>query len=129
MSVTIGTFAADCCARAESGHAATPPSSLMNARRFIGLPQGQRSPINYSRLARASQQGQTAHVRFGPKADICSALNLMGDEAPVKALAISSVSDSTPRRDLFLTPHVSRRDLFLVPHVSRRDLYRTPHVY
>jgi putative tryptophan/tyrosine transport system substrate-binding protein len=32
------------CARAASGHAAAaPPSSVMNSRRFIGYPQGQRS--------------------------------------------------------------------------------------
>ena len=29
------TGIADCCARAASGHAAAPPSSVMNSRRFI----------------------------------------------------------------------------------------------
>jgi hypothetical protein len=28
-----------CCARAPSGHATAPPSSVMNSRRFIGSPQ------------------------------------------------------------------------------------------
>jgi hypothetical protein len=28
---------AGCCARAASGHAAAPPSSVMNSRRFISL--------------------------------------------------------------------------------------------
>jgi len=30
---------AGCCARPASGHTAAPPSSVMNSRRFIGLPQ------------------------------------------------------------------------------------------
>src|SRR5215831_12224815 len=32
------TGIAACCARATSGQAAAPPSSVMNSRRFIGLP-------------------------------------------------------------------------------------------
>src|SRR5262249_36803262 len=32
------TGIAGCCARAPSGHAAAPPMSVMNARRFIRLP-------------------------------------------------------------------------------------------
>jgi hypothetical protein len=34
----VGTFA-DCCARAASGHAAAPPSTVMNLRRFIQSPR------------------------------------------------------------------------------------------
>jgi hypothetical protein len=39
----VGTFAG-CCARAASGHVTAPPSSVMNARRFMwdmGLPPAQ----------------------------------------------------------------------------------------
>ena len=32
------TGIAGCCARAASGHAAAPPSSVMNSRRLMGLP-------------------------------------------------------------------------------------------
>jgi len=32
------TGIADCCARAASGHAAAPPSSVMNARRLMAPP-------------------------------------------------------------------------------------------
>ena len=37
----VGTL--PCCACAPSGHAAAPPSSVMNSRRFIMLPSGQGS--------------------------------------------------------------------------------------
>ena len=47
---TPTTDFAACCARAESGHAAAaPPRSVMNSRRFIGLPQCQGSQTKYSR--------------------------------------------------------------------------------
>jgi hypothetical protein len=31
----VGSFAVGCCARAASGHAAVPPSSKINSRRFL----------------------------------------------------------------------------------------------
>jgi hypothetical protein len=36
MSIPMRRIASDCCARAASGHAAAPPSSVMNSRRLIG---------------------------------------------------------------------------------------------
>jgi hypothetical protein len=48
-----GIFAADCCARAASGHAAAaPPSSVMNERRFI------QSPRRRGRVASVALRGQ-----------------------------------------------------------------------
>ena len=35
----VGTGVAACCARAASGHPTAPPSSMMNARRFIRSPR------------------------------------------------------------------------------------------
>jgi hypothetical protein len=41
MKPIVGSFAG-CCAQAAIGHAAALPSSMMNSRRFIGLPPGPR---------------------------------------------------------------------------------------
>src|SRR6478736_3555469 len=38
-----------CCAHAANGHAAAPPTSVMNSRRFISYPRPTRSWRNYSR--------------------------------------------------------------------------------
>ena len=46
------TGIAGCCARAASGHAAAPPSSVMNSRRFI------RSPRRRGRAASAARRGR-----------------------------------------------------------------------
>jgi hypothetical protein len=53
------TGTADCCARAESGQAAAPPSSLMNARRFIDrtLFNPTKAKSQHIELAAASQRG------------------------------------------------------------------------
>ena len=42
----------DCCARAASGHAAAPPSSVMNSRRFI------RSPRRHGPAARRHREAE-----------------------------------------------------------------------
>jgi hypothetical protein len=39
MTTPMRRIRSRCCARAASGHAAAPPSSVMNARRFIGYPE------------------------------------------------------------------------------------------
>ena len=58
-----------CCARTESGQesedaAVTLPSSVMNSRRLIASPRGSRCSI---------VSGRVRYVRFGSKADSCSA--------------------------------------------------------
>ncbi|MGB2596108.1 MAG: hypothetical protein WBC87_14420, partial [Pseudolabrys sp.] len=54
-----------CCANAENGQvAATPPTNLMNARRLIASPEAE---------DRGIVSGRTSNVRFGSKADMCSA--------------------------------------------------------
>jgi hypothetical protein len=57
-----------CCARAATGHAAAPPTSLMtraasNTTPFLGIVTAQIAKL----------EGPT-DVRFGSKADICSAI-------------------------------------------------------
>jgi hypothetical protein len=49
VSTPIRRIPLGCCARAASGHAAAPPSSVMKSRRLMGLPQGQGSRTKYSR--------------------------------------------------------------------------------
>ena len=46
-----------CCARAASGHAAAPPTSVMNSRRLIATPQGSEQAIVAGRLAGSGQNG------------------------------------------------------------------------
>src|SRR5262249_55760329 len=65
------TGIADCCARTETGQAAVaPPSNLMNSRRLIASPRGSCRGIVtiQTRLVKG-----WPNVRFGSKADICSA--------------------------------------------------------
>src|SRR5262245_62405670 len=64
-----------CCARAPSGHtAAATPSNVMNSRRLIASPRGQDRTSYRLKLAHWKRSGVTAaNVRFGSKADICSA--------------------------------------------------------
>jgi len=62
---------ADCCARAESGHAvAVPPRSLMNWRRVIASPEACDKAI--VAVQTRPGKGQT-DVRFGSEADMYSA--------------------------------------------------------
>jgi len=67
------TGIAGCCARAASGHAAAPPRSEMNSRRFIAMSLNPRTLRSIAGQARASQQKRpdrnhrrqsAAHVRF-----------------------------------------------------------------
>jgi hypothetical protein len=71
-----------CCARAASGHAADPATTLMKSRRRIASPKAGTTPTR-TRLQQgfatggmgfrgqfAQQHSETAHVRFGSKADI-----------------------------------------------------------
>jgi hypothetical protein len=51
-----------CCARAASGHAAAPPMSVMNARRFIRLPT---SRVGWVSLASSCQPGTAVSFRPG----------------------------------------------------------------
>ena len=74
---TTGT--AGCCACTESDStAAKAPTKTMNSRRRIDSPQRHRTEASY-RLNRAhwkgvaKRMGQPCDVRFGSKADICSA--------------------------------------------------------
>src|SRR6516162_6537401 len=56
------------CARAASGHAVAAPSSVMNSRRLMGLPQGQDHGLSIADQARASQQNGPPNVRYGSEA-------------------------------------------------------------
>ena len=59
----------DCCARVANGHAAAaPPESVMNSRRLKLDPQFWR--IVTAQIARLEGAND---VRFGSKADMCSA--------------------------------------------------------
>jgi hypothetical protein len=61
------------CARAASGHAATPlPRSAMNSRRLIGLTPRPRitDKSSIAGQGRASQQKRPAHVRSGSFASL-----------------------------------------------------------
>jgi hypothetical protein len=42
-----------------------PPSNVMNSRRLIGLPRGQRTRVSIAGQARASQQKAATYVRVG----------------------------------------------------------------
>ena len=60
-----------CCARAASGHAAAvPPTNVMKSRRLIAFPDAQ----DRHRSGLKQQRRKSGHVRFGSKADMCSAL-------------------------------------------------------
>ena len=59
-----------CCARAASGHVATPPISVMNSRRLILVPRPQKSIVT---TLFGILEG-LIDVRFGSKADICAAI-------------------------------------------------------
>ena len=64
------TGIADCCARAASGHAAvTLPINLINSRRLIAVIRHERT----GHTKHSTWKG-FAYVRFGSKADMCSAL-------------------------------------------------------
>src|SRR5262245_60674069 len=58
-----------CCARAVSGQAAAPPTSVMNSRRLIADPRGSQGIV----AAETYTGKDPANVRFGSKADICGA--------------------------------------------------------
>ena len=75
-------FRSGCCASAPSGHtAATPPNSVMKSRRLINFPEAQRKPSYRLKLVlgkvpigvKKQAVEQRTDVRFGSKADICSA--------------------------------------------------------
>jgi hypothetical protein len=57
-----------CCARAASGHAAAPQTTVMNSRRRIRA-----SDIQADGNGSNRGFGRATHVRFGSKADMCSA--------------------------------------------------------
>src|SRR6516164_4254185 len=60
-----------CCARAASGHAAAPPTSVMNSRRLIASPQGSEQGIVAGQTGRLEvDKTALGDVRFGSKADI-----------------------------------------------------------
>src|SRR5262249_49634864 len=67
------TGIACCCALAASGHAAAVPRSVMKSRRLIPPPERLKKEHgtgpNY-----ALEGGDPANVRFGSKADMCSAI-------------------------------------------------------
>jgi hypothetical protein len=72
-----------CCARAESGHAAAPPSSVMNSRRLIASSQGQGSRIKYSRSwtgFRADHHSQKRPLEFSH--DVTSSQDRHTDKRP-----------------------------------------------
>ena len=48
MSTPMRRIRSGCCARAASGHAAAPPSSVMNSRRLIAAPEAQERHRNGS---------------------------------------------------------------------------------
>src|SRR5262245_58579981 len=47
-----------CCARAESGHAAAPPTSVMNSRRLIVAPRGQNHAPHRLTAVRVLERGE-----------------------------------------------------------------------
>src|SRR5215472_10046948 len=62
---------ANCCARAASGHAAAPPTSVMNSRRLIASPQGSEQSIVAGQTGRLEvDKTALGDVRFGSLTDI-----------------------------------------------------------
>src|SRR5215831_46792 len=49
---------AACCAGAESGHAAAPPTSVMNSRRLIVAPRGQHHAPHRLTVVRVLERGE-----------------------------------------------------------------------
>ena len=87
---------ADCCARAESGHAvAVPPRSLMNSRRVIASPEACDKAI--VAVQTRPGKGQT-DVRFGSKADMCDA------QAHVRFTPNSDRESGPPQSHVRFTP-------------------------
>src|SRR5262249_3794993 len=85
-----------CCARAVSGQAATPPRSAINSRRLITDPEV--SGRYWHNLAL-----EEAHVRFGSKADICSAqahVRFTPDSDRESGFPQTSMSALPPRADM-----------------------------
>ena len=70
----VGGFAS-CCACAVSGQATvTPPRRVMNSRRLIATPEGSGQGILPTCTRSLEGSGvEPADVRFGSKADMCSA--------------------------------------------------------
>src|SRR5262249_33652237 len=65
-----------CCARTTSGHAATPPTSVVKSRRLIASPGGSGQRHHQTSILKEGGYAfrhRPAHVRFGLKGDICSA--------------------------------------------------------
>src|SRR5262245_58522073 len=58
-----------CCARSER-HAATPPINEMNSRRLVASPEARTNHTNDLN----QRAGRGPNVRFGSKADICTAI-------------------------------------------------------
>src|SRR5215831_5337440 len=52
------TGSAGCCARAASGHAAAPPTSVMNSRRLIVAPRGQNHARHRLTAVRVLERGE-----------------------------------------------------------------------
>src|SRR5262245_16283379 len=85
------------CPRAASGHVVAPPSSVMNSRRRMGLPQRHRSRTKYSRVLErvqgcASQQQRVAYVRVGSFAGITAPQQqcpVLLDQQTLEPLALS----------------------------------------
>ena len=53
-----------CCVRAASGNAVAPPSSVMNARRFIRLPKPKHHGLKYSRSGSVHRSESGRRSRF-----------------------------------------------------------------
>ena len=69
ISTPIRRVRSGCCARAPNGHVTAPPINVMNSRRLIASPKSQEAHRSGSELGGESP----TDVRFGSKADMCSA--------------------------------------------------------
>ena len=68
------TGIAGCCARAASGQATADPAiTLINSRRLMLAPRGSGQGIVAGQPAGRPRKGGPTYVRFGSKADMCSA--------------------------------------------------------
>jgi hypothetical protein len=74
MSTPIRRMRSGCCARAASGHAAAPPSSVMSARRFTQSPRRARVCMYYCGHKRVSHWPKRSSKRVGGRSGAPQAL-------------------------------------------------------
>src|SRR5215470_9500704 len=90
-----------CCARAASGHAAAPPSSVMNWRRFIRSPRRRNFEAEYLSGGKVDDEIELDRLLDREIARLCPAQNLVDivGGAPELVRDVCTIGHQTSRFD------------------------------